>query len=82
MASDAASVSSQSTEASFVKPPLPLTTTAETNKVPRRRLRNRIKTVLSDVGAPPTTRHDKAHGIETPKYVDLGMIRPAPMGRT
>lgn len=41
----------------------------------RRRLRARLRTALSDVGTPPTSRYDAAHGLETPRHVDLGMLR-------
>ncbi|KAL2110540.1 hypothetical protein VUR80DRAFT_1018 [Thermomyces stellatus] len=43
----------------------------------RRRLRARLRTALSDVGTPPTSRYDAAHGLETPRHVDLGMLRAA-----
>lgn len=41
----------------------------------RRRLRARLRTALSDVGTPPTSRYDAAHGLETPRHVDMGMLR-------
>ncbi|CAI4216679.1 unnamed protein product [Parascedosporium putredinis] len=82
MASDAASISSQSTEASFVKPALPAADATSADKAERRRLRTRLRTALSDMGTPPTSRHDKEHGIETPKHVDLGMVRASTLSRT
>ncbi|SPO00897.1 related to SLS1 protein precursor [Cephalotrichum gorgonifer] len=41
----------------------------------RRRLRTKLRTALSDVGTPPTSRYDAAHGLETPGHVDLVMLR-------
>lgn len=43
----------------------------------RRRLRARLRTALSDVGTPPTLRYDAAHGLETPRHFDMGMLRAA-----
>lgn len=43
----------------------------------RHRLRARLRTALSDVGTPPTLRYDAAHGLETPRHFDVGMLRAA-----
>lgn len=44
---------------------------------PRRRLRARLRTALTDVGTPPTLRYDEAHGLETPRHFDVSMLMAA-----
>lgn len=70
--SDAASINSQ-------QPLLPPSYDEATNHpdAGRRRLRARLRTALSDVGTPPTTRYDAEHGLETPRHldVDVGALR-------
>lgn len=49
-------------------------TAATATESSRRRLRSRLRTALSDVGTPPTMRYDAAHGLETPRHFDIGML--------
>jgi hypothetical protein len=38
---------------------------AGSSQKPRRSFRQRVKTLLSDIGTPPTSRYDREHGLET-----------------
>jgi hypothetical protein len=40
----------------------------------RRGLRQKARDVLSDMGSPPTARHDAKEGKPVKKYTDLGLL--------
>lgn len=74
-ASDTASITSQ--QPLLPPPTYEESTNPDASATGRRRLRARLRTALSDVGTPPTSRYDAAHGLETPRHVDLGLWRAA-----
>ena len=51
-------------------------------KPPRRGLRQKARDVLSDMGSPPTKRHDAKDGKPPKNYEDLGLMGAALTAQT
>jgi hypothetical protein len=50
------------------------TDTKANGKQQRRGLRQKARDVLSDMGSPPTARHDAKEGKPVKNYADLGLL--------
>jgi hypothetical protein len=51
-------------------------------KPPRRGLRQKARDVISDMGSPPTSRHDAKDGAPTKSYAHLGLMGAAVTAQT